>query len=378
MAREAMQEVVAMPVLSSRRGFALPLTILLIALLTVMLTAGFSRLRVERQIADGAGNVSTALTIAQSGLQTYLGTVNTDACTRPIRPPDGDSVRINLTGGYADVVARVVQRPLDTLKTWTYVVRSTGYVIHPLAGPEPRARRTVAQFARWQTGHLDIRAAWTAADGIDRVPGGSGEFRGRDQNPTPECRQPDINAIRAPLGEGPSDMSGYGTDGASPNVYSDGTAEAVADSTDIDWFATITGGLTPDYTSVQLGNLDYPVQVITGNLTIGSGASVIEGTGLLVVTGDLRIRGASFKWYGVVLVGRQLKFDAADQRFDGYLVSGLQEQDSTPPNIPRTKLGGAGNSTSIHFNTADIRRAMESLTGFVPIGNAWMDNWATY
>ena len=368
-----------MPVLSSRRGFALPLTILLIALLTVMLTAGFSRLQVERQIADGAGNVSTALTIAQSGLQTYLGTVNTDACTRPIRPPDGDSVRINLTGGYADVVARVVQRPLDTLQTWTYIVRSTGYVIHPLAGPEPRARRTVAQFARWQTGHLYIRAAWTAANGINNwAPPGSGEFRGRDQNPTPECSQPEINPIRAPLGEGPLPPSEYLTDGTLPIVESSGTPMEVADSTGIDWLATITGGLIPDYTSVQLGNLDYPVQVITGNLTIGSGASVIEGTGLLVVTGDLRIRGASFKWYGVVLVGRQLKFDAADQRFDGYLVSGLQEQDSTPPNIPRTKLGGAGNSTSIHFNTAYIRRAMESLTGFVPIGNAWMDNWATY
>ncbi|MEE8117832.1 MAG: hypothetical protein V3T28_12055, partial [Gemmatimonadales bacterium] len=235
---------------------------------------------------------------------------------------------------------------------------------------------TVAQFARWQTGQLDIRAAWTAGGGINWVPPGSGEFRGSDQNPTPECRQPDINAIRAPLGEGPSPPSEYLTDGASPNVYPDGTPEAVADSTGIYWLATITGGLTPDYTSVQLGNQDYPVQVITGDLTVGSGASVIEGTGLLVVTGVLRIRGASFKWYGIVLVGGQLRFDAADQRFYGSVVSGLDEQ--TGSNVPRTTLGGGGNSTSIHFNTDYIRRAMEPLTGFVPVGNAWMDNWATY
>ena len=150
----------------------------------------------------------------------------------------------------------------------------------------------------------------------------------------------------------------------------------VADSTDVDWFATVTGGLTPDYTSLQPGNWDYPVQMITGDLEVGSSGSVIYGTGLLVVTGDFRITGSFFQWYGVVLVGGRVRFDADDQRFDGYVVSGLNEQMGV--NVQRTKLGGAGDYTDIDFNTHYIRRAMQPLTGFVPIGNAWMDNWATY
>ncbi len=89
----------------NERGFALPVTILLVALLTVLLSAGFTRVRAELEITEGTAQVAAALAVAQSGLHTYLGMLNVDTCSRPIRPADGDSLRINVT-------------PEDTPRSW--------------------------------------------------------------------------------------------------------------------------------------------------------------------------------------------------------------------------------------------------------------------
>ena len=82
----------------SERGFALPTTIFLVTFLTVLLATALARARSDHEVANSGQSVVDALAIAESGLQTYM-----DGQTS--RPSDGDSVRINLTGGYADVVA---------------------------------------------------------------------------------------------------------------------------------------------------------------------------------------------------------------------------------------------------------------------------------
>ncbi len=100
----------------------------------------------------------TAFAVAQSGLQTYIG------MSRDSTPPDGDSLRINVVGGYADVVAQLIRN--DTPNSiQMYVVRSRGHVIVPSVGPEPQAVRTVAQFAQWG-GTLRRVAALTSINKI--------------------------------------------------------------------------------------------------------------------------------------------------------------------------------------------------------------------
>jgi len=145
--------------LRNRRGIALPVTIFIITLMTITLAAAFARVGAEREVATGASEAISALTVAQSGLQRYLG-VSTS------RPPDGDSVRFNVTGGYADVVARIVESDsLDDQKTM-YVLRSTGYVIVPAQGATAQGKRTVAQFAQWQVGNIRAVAAFVAGRGL--------------------------------------------------------------------------------------------------------------------------------------------------------------------------------------------------------------------
>ncbi|MBI2614712.1 MAG: hypothetical protein HYW52_03325, partial [Gemmatimonadetes bacterium] len=172
----------------SDAGFALPLVVFLIGVMTLMLTAGFARVAGDRRLAHSSGDAVSALAIAKSGLHSYLSTQAT-------RPPDGDAQRINVTGGFADVVAYAVRKPSDTLANWLFIVRSTGRVIEPTLGADPQAVRTIAQYTQWQTGRMDIRGAFTAANGLKKKSGGTIDIRGADQS---ACGAPTVPGMRVP------------------------------------------------------------------------------------------------------------------------------------------------------------------------------------
>ena len=357
---------------SNERGFALPFTLFVIAVITMLLAGILGQVQVDRRIAESIGDGVDATAIAQSGLQTYLATVNADACFRAIRPVDGDSVRINVTGGYANVIAHVLQEPADTINgTYTYVVRSTGFVIEPTAGTDPLARHTIAQFANWQRGMILTPAAFTAANGLAVAnPAGTGEFVGVDLA-APGCQLPDVPAIRVPAGQSPSPLP-HLTSGSVPNILEGGTELDVANQTGIDWASVLAGGIVPDYTTIQTWDATFPVMLVMGNATLNVADTWCYGT--LIVTGDLTFTGTRLQWDGVILVGGRIIFSNTDARMDGMVVSGLNKQ-----------TGGTANqgdlnddNVDIDFHSDNIRRAMQSFAGFVPITNAWADNWATY
>jgi hypothetical protein len=365
-----------------REGFALPLTLFLISILTLMLTAAFAKVQSDRRVAESSGANVNALAVAKAGLQQYMGTrpFNTPGSpTSPWRPPDGDSSRITLTGGYADVIAKVMRRPADTLANWLYVIRSVGHVIDPVQGADPQAVRTIAQFAQWQTGRMDILAAFTAANKLDH-PDGTGEFNGADQ-----CGvAPDVYAIRVPGGAGVINppQSDYATSGlgSSPNVLGTGTKKETADGTNVDWKAVSQGAFTADFSSpinVRVADYNYPSQIITSDsarLHDPSGGGVTVGTGLLIVTGDLYVTGEEVQWYGIVLVGGEIYFKAGTQLFDGIVITGLKEQLSVA-----TSVGALGTGyVDVDYNSCLVKTTLQNLTGFAPVSNGWVDNWAVY
>lgn len=366
--------------LRREHGFAIPLTIYVVTIVTLMLAVVYAGASADRRSADATGDHVEALSIAQAGLETYLGTVNVDACDWPIRPTDGDSVRINVNGGYADVVARVVRRPADSLAPWTYVVRSTGRVITPTQGQDPQAVRTVAQFARWNPGALGLLGTFTAANGISN-PGNrvTGELRGTDQATT--CPQANINPVRTYSAGAPSLDYGdaddpWVLDGATPYILAYDDQTTVANATKIDWNATINGGITPDYTTLRIGDTSYPVMLINGNLTVDM-TSDTQVWGTLIVTGSLEIKGPyQFQFYGVLLVGGRIQFNAADQRFDGAVISGLNHQ--LGQNMQKNGFAVVQLHVDIAYDSQHIRRALNRLSGFAPVQNAVVDNWASY
>ncbi len=341
---------------------ALPLTIFIVTLMTIALAAAFARVGAEREMAVGAGETISALTVAQSGLQRYLG-------SRTTRPPDGDSTRFNVTGGYADVVARIVRRPpTDTLQTWTYIVRSTGYIIVPALGATAQGMRTVAQFAQWEVGQIRRVAAFTAINGVRTLNGGQISIDGsdfcNDSLPTVPVRTP----AGVPITRG--------TYNPPPPVQS-GTATTVAETTAVDWPAIVRGDFVPDYRSITSGAA-WASYLVQGNATLASGT---VGTGLLVVTGDLTTTGSfgRAEWYGIVLVGGQIVFNATRTRFRGLVISGLNQLIPGPP-PPLGTLGGGSGGSRYEFDYAScyVASTISRLGGFAPVRNAWVDNWASY
>jgi hypothetical protein len=290
-------------------------------------------------------------------LQRYLGSTAS-------RPPDGDSVRYNLTGGYADVVARIVQRPANPLAPETYIVRSTGYVIVPALGATTQGKRTVAQFAQWQPGVIRQFAAFTAINDMDdrspykiRIDGN--DFCGDSAQKW---------AVRTRYS---SDMNDGTYLGRPPASVESGNGTQVADTTGVNWATIVYGPFTPDHTALITGDTLYHSYLIQGDATLNNAA----GTGLLAVTGNLTTRGVA-RWNGVVLVGGEIFFGTSSgdsTAFLGMVISGLREQIGSAPNA---QIGVY--PVYIRYDSCKIRRALAALAGFAPVPSAWVDNWASY
>jgi hypothetical protein len=345
------------------RGFALPAVIFLVALLTLLLTSGLTRVDSDLESAMASEESTIAFAIAQSGLQAYMGSVTT-------RPTDGDSVRINVPGGYANVVIHLVRRPASAATPYVFLVRSTGIVINPAVGSTPQARRTVAQYARWQNSSIERRAAYTAANGIMEAssPHATVRVRGTDA-----CGvEPAIPAVRTTNVTNPPhsalDLQG------NPDLIEEGsdTGLAIATQTHIDWASTIGGGITPDYDYFRQLDFSFPVQRVAHDLSLTPGGA---GTGLLIVPGDLNISGA-FYFEGVILVGGRISFAGDLMVIRGLVVSGLNEQLGQNPQ--RTTVGNHDHDLYLYFDSCKIQRALAPFTGLAPVQNAWLDNWASY
>lgn len=354
-----------MPRRQDTRGIALPITLFIITLMTIALAASFARVGAERDMALGASETVGALTVAQSGLQAYIG-------TRASRPPDGDSVRFNVTGGYADVVARLVESDsLDDGRTM-YIVRSTGYVIVPAQGATPQGKRVVAQFAQWgNAGDIRRIASYVAANGARAQDPGGGQIQVRG-----DCNGsgPSIGSIRAATGSSLS--RGSYTPPPSGGTNGQGSGAFVADTAAVDWASIVNGGFVPDYRYINTADLGYKSHMVIGDATLNNAL----GRGLLIVTGDLTMSGANAQWQGIVLVGGKINFSTGTKsHFWGLVYSGLNNLLAGPPPA-NTQLGGAGGGTRWFFDycPAYVDPTLARLTGLAGVSNAWVDNWASY
>jgi hypothetical protein len=343
-------------------GFALPLTIFVLTLVTIMLAAVMVQVQADRRIAQSSGDIVEALVIAQAGLERYMGHYDSSST----RPPDGDSLRINLTGGYADVVAQVVRRPADTTAGMLYIVRSRGRVIKPTQGADPQAVRLVAQFAVWQSATMDVLGALTAVnDFACSSCGGTYLLIGHDQ-----CGvMSSVPGLRTPNGP---------TSNAVPPYIDPATLEGPSASTfaseafiGIDWAAVIGGSFVPDYTSL-VNTSSWASYLLPNNTTLTD----VSGTGLLVVDGDASFEGSYFDWRGAVIVGGFVEFEADTTRVQGVMVTGIEQQIMSPPSTGR--WGETGTHVEVTYNSCYVRNAFTSLAGLTPVPGGWMDNWASY
>ncbi|UCD24399.1 MAG: hypothetical protein JSW51_00320 [Gemmatimonadota bacterium] len=346
----------------SERGSALPLTILLITVVTLMLTSAFVRAQIERRMAESSGSNVDALAVATSGLQRYMSFHD----STQVRPLDGDSLRVNVPGGYADVVAHLARVPVDSFQPHMYIIRSRGTVIEPSRGQEPQATRIVAQFSTWFQGGIAPVAAMTSINTTDYL----------SQVNTDVVIDGNDGCAVAPATMGfrassTSDLPGTPTGNPGWKIQDDWSV--VWGETGIDWDAIEDGDLEADYTDIVDGDTTFAIYIIDGPSV---DLTDITGTGLLIILNKLNLYGARFEWDGVILVGDDIDPNADTTIVRGLVVTGLDRTigQSTSSN----GFADIDDNIYLYYNSCNVARALARFRGFDLVRNAWVDNWATY
>jgi Tfp pilus assembly protein PilX len=356
---------------NSRRGFAIPIAVLVIMVLTIMVAGGFSIVSAERRsVADQKSQVS-AFRIAEQGLEVYLITrdslitANTLKCNpSPCQHVPGakDSASINVTGGVANVSLTMIRPPINN-QSGLYVIRSKGTETTNAYNGSPQAVRTVAQYVLWEPIPMQVLAGWTALSGLQKN-GAAGTIGGIDL-----CGQADtVAGVIVPMNPG---YTGKVVSVGDPPVDS-----VVPDSVRIDWNAivnqnaitpsiTIPGGSFP--TAAQFADTSYyPIIRINGDYTIPT-----SGQGMLIVTGNLTINGST-SWKGVLLVGGDITSNG-NNGVQGATVSGLNVKLGTY--VPTSTANG---TKSYNFNSCEVAKANKPAGALVTLRNTWVDNWVEY
>src|SRR3954465_11355727 len=166
---------------TERRGFAIPIAILVIAVLTILIAGGFSLVSAERRsVADQKSQIS-AFRIAEQGLELLLIRRDSLLINQPGYskvPGAKDSIRININGGYADVSLTRI-RPVRGSQSGLYVIRSKGTETAGAYAGTPQGVRTVAQYVLWEPAPMQVLAGWTALSGLQKN-GAAGTLGGVD------------------------------------------------------------------------------------------------------------------------------------------------------------------------------------------------------
>ena len=351
----------------NRDGFAIPMAVLVIAILSVSLAASFSLIISERRgVEDQKAQVS-AFVLAEQGLETFF--IKRDSLGFRTIPPTAREgpIRIYLNGGYADVELDRIRPPTGSL-SGMYIVRSRGTQTRGAVGGTPSGVRTVAQYALWEPASIDVLAGWTAITGVSKN-GASGSFLGVDA-----CH--DSAAV---AGVAVPQVPGFNRpQTADSTEYIGTTVNDAARAVEVDW-AGILGGsaltptivVPPDAIPSWADTSYYPTIYI--NQDVVSAQSLNNGRGLLIVKGNLDTgNGSNFNWKGIVLVGGDLTGNG-NNFVQGAIISALNAKLGIT--VPINVVNG---TKQYQYNSCEVAKALMAIGALVPLNNTWVDNWIEY
>jgi type II secretory pathway pseudopilin PulG len=387
-----------------RHGFALPLVLLVIAVLTVSLAAGFASTTTEIQTNNSQRAEARAFALAENGLQDFLAMRDRRSsgyCALCGSPPTTtyESTTVVLPGGYATVVAQRVARNLGIKRPAIYLIRSRGVdtttrlsallrnsTTHGFVS-NVRAERTVAQYAYWDLKVINIVAGWTSLSGLG-VNGGAATLSGKDNcgaDPT------GVSGIAVPTNgyDGQADIAEANP--PNPAILQMGTQAQTAAATKIDWQGIISEtAITPD---ISIDPLLGPIKTLPGNAFNGPpaypawpiihvknyGLAAFDlpsgGQGMLIVDGDINFSGSGV-WKGIILVGNHLTSNGNNTAY-GAVITGLNVKLPAPKNV--VLQDDVGNGTKFYqYDSCNVAAATAGIGHYRLFPNAWMDNFTTY
>ncbi len=361
--------------MSNERGVALPMATFFAFMLTVVMAAALTMSSAERRVLNSSIAQLDAFSVAQTGLEQFQ-VRRAEFGFTDVPPAPYESTRVDVGLDYADVVLELV-RPSVGGSPPLYVIRSHGVLTGPTLTGMLNGEHIVGQYARWQTGTMNVPSAFTSLSGLHKN-GGSGTITGTD-----ECGvdPSGVAGVAVPTPPGYTQNGGAPVPTGTPAIDNLGSVVEAADGIAIDWAGIvdgtalipnieIPGGSWPSFTDPNY----WPVIKVTGNYSLPG-----SGRGVLIVTGSLTINGSK-TWDGVLLVGEHVVGNG-NNGVSGAMISGLNVMLAADPAQYAADMGqnsiGNGNKT-IRYNSCFISQALSSFGGLTMYRNAWLDNWATY
>lgn len=374
--------------LQARRGFALPLAILALALMTATIVAAYSTTSAETVANNAMRSQERALQLAQTGLQQfYVRRSEAGFCSNCASDPsvaDSEWTRITLPGGYADVVAMRQRQRFSSLGiAAVYFLRATGVdtgVRLSGAGNATYARRTIGQYATWGTTPVRVMGGLTSLNGLRNNATGGGERIDGDDACGGGVSVPGAVVPRGGLYGGTGNLPG----GSIP-VDSTKTLDSLRKVIGIDWQGiivnnalpadiTIPGGSFPTALAFALGGTTYwPVIRIKNSYTLPN-----DGKGLIIADSNLVIP-AGVDWDGIILVGGAISV-AGTGILEGVVITGLNRMLSTTAN-PYDFTGRRDTVSStkrIRYNSCDVEDTADKLKIYFAMTNTFIDNVAIW
>lgn len=310
-----------MPRLQNRRGFALPMAILVIAILTAAVAAGFAATASESVVSNAQRAQERAYQLAEAGLQQF--TVRRDEagfCTGCVADPaiaDSEYTRVQLNGGYADIVAYRVRNRIAGLSPALYFIRSRGVdTAARLSGTTTVfAERTVGVYATWNTTTIRPLGALTTLNGVSRV---SATVSGNDGCTSSSAANLPYDLV-IPSGSGTISVNfPY------PTIDSTRSIDSLKIDLAIDWQSILDGGITPDYTvppnAWPASYTSWPIIRVKNLDSLRA-----NGQGIVIADGNFVLK-RPYDWNGLILVGGRLLTSGSGSGtsvFRGAYVSGL-------------------------------------------------------
>lgn len=367
--------------LSNRKGFALPMTILVITALTAALAAGFAGAASEYTTNAAERGQNRAYHMAQTALEQFMVLRNQSGwCTNcAVNPALADSewTRVSLPGGYADVMA-VKVRPTIGASSAIYFIRSRGVDTAGKmsgAGGSVVAERTVGVYAKWNTATMNVKAAWLSLSGLTK--NGTGVISGVDQ-----CGgAPDVAGVMVDKGDLHVNGGSFHPAG-SPPVDTSNTFAQLKTKVGIDWASIVAGSIVADVTipgaafpsasAFDNDSLYWPVIRIHSN----SYSLPNHGRGIIIADSNFTISGSNM-WDGIILVGGQLTSNG-NNTTAGATLSGLNFLIGGTPSQSSVDDSDANGQKTYVYNSCNVSKATARMRKYSALPNTWVDNLASW
>jgi hypothetical protein len=367
----------------SKQGFALPMALMVMVVLTAGIAAGYAATSAETVNNAAHRGDTRAYNLAVAGLEQFLARRNEAGfCAHCLADPtsataDSEWTTVNLTGGYALVTAvRVRKHITDTLPA-LFFVRSMGVDTSIKVSGSTRSvngTRIVGMYATWNTATVNVQGAWFALSGLTKN-GTAGEINGTDQCSAADGGgKPTVAGAVLPAGQFSGKTDAFS---GSPAIDSTKSFSSIKDSAKLDWAGILAGSISADF---DVPTVSFPSSAwFTSNPTAWPIIRIRRpkdfslpnaGRGMIIVDSDFTISGSNM-WDGIVLVGGALTSNGnnttAGATFAGlnYLIGG-------------TPGGSADNSDangqkSYTYNSCNVTKASKGLQAYKTWTNTYID-----